>query len=71
MGPLLRLGTGALAAGYKAEWVADDGSDTSSYSLARVGGRRLKESSKAGRCVCTVQHMPQQRGPASVPCTVC
>lgn len=45
-GPLLRFGTGALASGYKAEFVADDGSSSGTYTLATVGGRRLKETSK-------------------------
>jgi hypothetical protein len=50
VGPILRLGTGALAAGYKASWVADDPSSSGSYTLARAGGRRLVETSKV-RCV--------------------
>lgn len=45
-GPLLRFGTGALASGYKAEFVADDASSSGTYTLATMGGRRLKETSK-------------------------
>lgn len=46
LGPLLRFGTGALASGYKAEFVADDAASSGSYTLATVGGRRIKETSK-------------------------
>jgi hypothetical protein len=45
-GPLLRFGTGALASGYKAEFVPDDAASSGSYTLATVGGRRIKETSK-------------------------
>jgi hypothetical protein len=47
-GPLLRFGTGALASGYKAEFVPDDAASSGSYTLATVGGRRIKETSKVG-----------------------
>lgn len=45
LGPLLRFGTGALASGYKAEFVPDDASSSGTYTLATVGGRRIKETS--------------------------
>lgn len=96
LAPILRLGVGALASGYKAEvclvkatgcslfqalhlhhmlakpqaivsskplsysthilclqFVPDDASASSSYTLATVGGRRIKETSKVrAGCVC-------------------
>jgi hypothetical protein len=48
LGPLLRFGTGALASGYKAEFVPDDASSSGTYTLATVGGRRIKETSAVG-----------------------
>lgn len=44
----MRLGTGALAQGYRAAWVPESEFPTDSYASFSVAGRKLKETSNLG-----------------------